>query len=76
MSSTVTEKYHHGKTPAAWTSTIIASIGAIIATIGFFMNINWTVVWIGLGAIVAAVIVGGVMVKMGYGQSLVEGEHH
>ena len=75
MSSTV-EKYHHGKTPAAWTSTIIASIGAVIATIGFFMNINWVVVWVGLGLMVAAVIVGGVMVKLGYGQELIEGEHH
>ena len=74
--STATEKYHHGKTPAAWTSTIIASIGAVIATIGFFMNINWVVVWVGLGLMVAAVIVGCVMVKLGYGQELIEGEHH
>ena len=72
MSSTVTEKYHHGKTPAAWTSTVIATLGAIIGTVGFFMNINWTLVWVGVGIMVAAAIVGGVMVKMGYGQSLVE----
>ena len=70
------EKYHHGRSPAGWTAVTIAFIGAVIGTVGFFMNINWTVVWIGLGAMVAAVIVGGVMVKMGYGQSLVEGEHH
>ena len=67
MSSTVTEKYHHGKTPAAWTSTIIASIGAIIATIGFFMNINWTLVIVGLVVMAIAPIVGGTMRKMGYG---------
>lgn len=72
MSSTVKEKYHHGKTPAAWTSTVIATLGAIIGTVGFFMNINWTLVWVGVGIMVAAAIVGGVMVKMGYGQSLVE----
>lgn len=72
MSSTVKEKYHHGKTPAAWTATVIAAIGALIGTVGFFLNINWLLVWVGLGIMVAAAIVGGVMVKMGYGQSLVE----
>ncbi|HHU39512.1 MAG TPA: hypothetical protein GXZ45_09570 [Propionibacterium sp.] len=72
MSSTVKEKYHHGKTPAAWVSTIIATLGALIGTVGFFLNINWTLVWVGLGIMVASVIVGGVMVKMGYGQSLIE----
>ena len=76
MSSTVTEKYHHGKTPAAWTAMVIASIGAVIATVGFFLNINWPVVWVGLGIMVASAIVGGVMVKLGYGQELIEGEHH
>ncbi len=47
---------------------VIASIGALIATVGFFLNINWAVVWVGLGVMVAAAIVGGVMVKLGYGQ--------
>ena len=53
-------------------STIIATLGALIGTVGFFLNINWTLVWVGLGIMVASVIVGGVMVKMGYGQSLIE----
>ncbi|MDO5535525.1 MAG: HGxxPAAW family protein [Propionibacteriaceae bacterium] len=70
------EKYHHGRTPAAWTASTIAAIGALIATVGFFLNINWVVVWVGLGIVLAAAVVGGVMVKMGYGQQLVEGEHH
>ncbi|MFP5416144.1 MAG: HGxxPAAW family protein [Actinomycetes bacterium] len=62
------DKYHHGKTPAAWTGTTIASIGALVATVGFFMNINWLMVWIGLGLMVVAAIVGGAMSRMGYGQ--------
>lgn len=66
------EKYHHGKTPAAWTASAIAAIGAIIATVGFFMNINWVLVWVGLGVMVASAIVGWAMVKLGYGQELVE----
>ncbi|MFT3877985.1 MAG: HGxxPAAW family protein [Propioniciclava sp.] len=61
-------KYHHGRTPAAWTASVIATIGSIVAAIGFLMNISWTVVWIGLGLMAASVIVGGVMVKLGYGQ--------
>lgn len=62
-------KYHHGRTPAAWAGTVIASIGAIVATIGFLMNINWLVVSIGLGLFAASVVVGGVMVRLGMGQS-------
>lgn len=75
MSSTLKEKYHHGKTPAAWTGTVIAAIGALIATVGFFLNINWTVVWIGLAVMVAAPIVGGIMTKVGFGQELIEEQH-
>ena len=62
------EKYHHGKTPAAWTASVIAAIGAVIGAVGFLLNINWPVVWVGVGLMVASAIVGGVMVKLGYGQ--------
>lgn len=62
------EKYHHGRSPAGWTGTAIATIGALVATVGFLMNISWPVVWAGLGMMVLAAIVGGVMRKMGYGQ--------
>ncbi len=60
--------YHHGRTPAAWVGSLIVTLGFIIGTVGFFMNINWTVVWVGLAVIVIGTIAGGVMVKMGYGQ--------
>lgn len=68
------EKYHHGRTPAAWTASVVATIGALIATVGFFLNINWTVVWIGLAVMAVSPIIGGVMVKLGFGQELVK-EH-
>lgn len=62
------EKYHHGRSPAGWASAVIATIGSLVATVGFFMNISWPVVWVGLGVMVLAAIVGGTLRKMGYGQ--------
>ncbi len=61
-------EYHHGRTPAAWTSSIMAAVGFLISTVGFLMNINWPVVGVGLAIVVVSPIVGGVMRKMGYGQ--------
>ena len=61
------EKYHHGRSPAGWTAVTIAFIGAVIGTVGFFMNINWTLVIVGLVVMAIAPIVGGAMHKMGYG---------
>ena len=61
------EKYHHGRSPAGWTAVTIAFIGAVIGTVGFFMNINWTLVIVGLVVMAIAPIVGGAMRKMGYG---------
>lgn len=61
--------YHHGRTPAAWVGSIIAAIGFIVAAVGFMLpGINWAVIWIGFGAVAVGVILGGVLVKMGYGQ--------
>lgn len=60
--------YHHGRTPAAWVGSLVTSIGFIIGSIGFLMNINWVVVWAGAALVVLGVIAAGVMVKLGYGQ--------
>lgn len=62
-----TEKYHHGKSPAAWSAMAIALLGSLIGTVGFFMNINWTLVIVGLIVLAVAPIVGGALRKMGYG---------
>lgn len=58
---------HHGRTPAAWTGSIVAFVGAIIGSVGFLMNINWTVVWVGVAIFALSAVVGGLMVKLGYG---------
>lgn len=68
MSANHVGKYHHGRTPAAWTGMAIAMLGSFVAVAGFVMNINWMLVWVGLGILVLAPIVGGIMVKMGMGQ--------
>lgn len=62
------KEYHHGRTPAAWTGSILATVGFLVSTVGFLMNINWTVVWVGFALIALGTIAGGVMSKMGYGQ--------
>lgn len=63
------EKYHHGRTPAAWVAMVLATLGSVVAAVGFFMNVNWPVVIVGLAVVLIAPIVGGVMRKMGYGQA-------
>lgn len=60
--------YHHGRTPAAWVGSIVAAIGFVIAAVGFLMNINWPIVWVGLGLVAVGTVAAGVMVKLGYGQ--------
>lgn len=60
--------YHHGRTPAAWVGSILASIGFVVASVGFLLNINWPIVWVGFGLVAVSIILGGVMVKLGYGQ--------
>lgn len=62
------EKYHHGRTPAAWTGMVIALVGALISTVGFFMNISWPLAIGGLMVMLVGAIVGGIMSRMGFGQ--------
>lgn len=53
-------KYHHGRSPAAWVSVIIALVGAILGTIAVVL-LNWTLLAIAGGIIVVALIVGRIM---------------
>ncbi len=61
--------YHHGRTPAAWTSSILAAVGFILGSIAFLLGPNWPLFWVSMAIVLASPIVGGVMRKMGYGQA-------
>ncbi len=57
---------HHGNTPAAWTGVGVAMLGFIVGAIGLMLDpVNMTLFWIGVALGVAALVVFGVMAKMG-----------
>jgi len=58
---------NHGNTPAAWTAVTVAMLGFVVGAVGLMLDpISWPVFWVGVGLGVAAVVVFGVMAKMGY----------
>jgi membrane protein YdbS with pleckstrin-like domain len=60
---------HHGRTPAAWTGSLIALLAFIVGGIGFVIppHPNWVVVGIAAVLIVIALIATVVMRKLGLG---------
>lgn len=71
---TTVKEIHHGRTPAAWTGSILALIAFIVLSIGFLTgsgvwpSVNWPIVIVGLVILAAAPIAGGILNKMGLGQ--------
>ena len=59
--------YHHGKTPAAWTGSTIATVGFLLGAIAFVIGPNWLLFWVSMAIVLAGAIIGGVMSKMGMG---------
>lgn len=61
----------HGSTPAAWALSITIIIGSVIAGVGFiglaYSNAWWIAIWIGAAFVPAAIAIGVVMKRMGYG---------
>lgn len=60
--------YHHGRSPAAWTGSVIGAVGSIIAAIGSVLGPNWVVVGIGAAIILVACVTTMVMKAAGLGQ--------
>lgn len=64
----LTKEYHHGRTPAAWTGSIIAGVAFMLGAVAFMTGPNWTLLWASLVLLVLALVAGGVLKRMGYGQ--------
>ncbi|MGB7962546.1 MAG: HGxxPAAW family protein [Propionicimonas sp.] len=63
------KEYHHGRTPAAWAGSIIASVAFTLGAVAFMIGPNWTLIWVSAVLLVLAVVTGGVLRRMGYGQA-------
>lgn len=58
----------HGNTPAAWTAVVVALAGFVVGGIGLMMG-SWPTFWVGVALTPLALVVLGVLTKMGYGTS-------
>lgn len=64
------ERYHHGRSPAAWTCVTITFIGFLVGGLALVFK-SWPTFWFGgVGIILVGAIVGKVMGLMGYGQGV------
>jgi hypothetical protein len=59
---------NHGNTPAAWTAVIIGLAAFVVGGIGLMAG-SMVVFWIGVAMAPLALVVGGVMSRMGLGAS-------
>jgi len=59
---------NHGNTPAAWTAVIIGLAAFVVGGIGLMAG-SMVVFWSGVALAPLALIVGGVMSRMGLGAS-------
>ena len=65
----VAREYHHGRTPAAWAGSIIAAVAFILGAVAFMIGPNWTLIWAAAVLLVLALVTGGVLRRIGYGQT-------
>lgn len=67
MSAGQRHEYHHGRSPAAWIGNGIAAVGFILAAVAAMLQPKGFFMYFSVGIIVAGLVVGLVMKKMGYG---------
>lgn len=57
---------NHGNTPAAWSFVVLGLVGFVIGSVGLMLDpVSYPVFFVGVGVVVVAGIVFGVMAKMG-----------
>lgn len=59
---------NEGRTVAAWTMVAIVLFGAVLVGVGIPTGLTW-LAWVGVGVVVAGLVVGGVLRALGYGQA-------
>jgi ABC-type multidrug transport system fused ATPase/permease subunit len=59
---------NHGNTIAAWTAVAVALAGFVVAGIALMAG-SWPMFWVGVALVPLALIVLGILTKMGYGSS-------
>ena len=65
MSADISEP-GHGNSPAAWIAVTIMLVGFIVGTVAFWLALPWLVITCG-GVILAGLIVGWILARLGYG---------
>ncbi len=60
--------YSHGKTPAAIWGSVLAAVGFLVLAIGFVMPLDMTIIAVGAGIVLLAIVVGGTLHATGFGQ--------
>lgn len=68
------KEIHHGRTPAAWASSMLALLGFVVLCAGFLFgpngvpSINVTLAVVGGVMLLLAPLVGGILNRLGMGQ--------
>lgn len=60
---------NHGHTPAAWTAVALVMIGFTVAGVAIVLD-QPPYFWLGMAVVVAGGLVGKIMQRMGYGQTV------
>ncbi len=58
---------NHGHTVAAWTTTTVVLVGALVSALAVVFAVVW-LFWVGLGVVLVGAIVGKALQVLGYGQ--------
>jgi hypothetical protein len=64
---------NHGQTPAAWTASIIITLGFLVGCIAV-IQLNWVLLGIGFAVVALGAVVGKVMQMMGMGKQVPDSE--